>query len=127
MKFHASDVQLSSQGDDEYLQVYFSESDEEESPYVLLQNSFEFERVPCYFECHDLELAGRGQIKRCELRRNSIVVELKYSAEPITVTFDASGEKVAHLGWILDMIVGDDLTFVNNSGLLNKPLERDAR
>ncbi len=43
MNFHASDVQLSSQGDGEYLQVYFSESDEEECPSVLLQNSFEFE------------------------------------------------------------------------------------
>lgn len=127
MKFHASDIQLSSQGDDEYLQVYFSESDEEECPYVLLQNSFEFERVPCYFECHNLDLVGHGKIKRCELRRNSIVVELQYSNEPITVTFDESEEKVANLGWILNIIVDDDRVFVNNSELPSKPLERGAR
>ena len=55
------------------------------------------------------------------------MVELKFSNEPITVTFDESEEKVATLGWLLNMIVGDDRIFVNNSGLPNKPLERGAR
>jgi hypothetical protein len=45
----------------------------------------------------------------------------------MTVTFDESEEKVANLGWILNIIVEDDGVFVNNSGLPNKSLERGAR
>jgi len=39
MNFHASDIQLSSSGG-EYFQILFSESNQENCPYVLLQNSF---------------------------------------------------------------------------------------
>ena len=41
MKFHSSDVQLSSTGGG-YFQILFSESKQEDHVYVLLQNSFEF-------------------------------------------------------------------------------------
>ena len=71
MKFHASDVQLSSRGG-EYIQAHLSESKAENCPYVLRQNSFEFSRGPAYFECHDLYLAGHGRVRRCELRRASL-------------------------------------------------------
>ena len=41
MKFTASSVELSSTGG-EYFQILFSESEQEDHVYVLLQNSFEF-------------------------------------------------------------------------------------
>jgi hypothetical protein len=87
MKFHASDIQLSSSGG-EYFQVSFSESNQENCPYVLLQNSFEFFRGPAYFECHDFDLAGHGRVKHCELRQASLEIDVTDSAEHITVTFN---------------------------------------
>lgn len=124
MKFHAGDVQVLSQGGDEYLQASFSESDVEGCPYVLLQNSFESERTPCYFECHDVALAGHGVVRRCELRRSSLHIQLKSSPERITVTFDEPLDKVANLGWILEMILIGDSRFLNNSGVPKKRIQR---
>ncbi|GEM_PF-3831606 len=39
MKFHASDIQLST-SDAQYFQIHLSESNADHGPYVLLQNSF---------------------------------------------------------------------------------------
>ena len=122
MKFNASDVQLSSAGG-EYFQVHLSESEAENCPYVLLQNSFEFSRGPAYFECHDLDLAGHGRVKRCELRRASLEIDVSGSAEHITVTFDESHEKVGNLAWILRIILGKRVSFVNSSGIPESPIE----
>ena len=124
MRFHASDVQLSSELDDEYLQIYFSESEADECPYILLQNSFEFERTPCYFECHNFELSGHGVIESCELKPKSIEIDLQTSTEHLSVTFDETKEKIANMAWILDMIFDGDRAFLNNSGVPNKPLAR---
>jgi hypothetical protein len=122
MKFNASDVQLSSSGG-EYFQVHLSESKAENYPYVLLQNSFEFSRGPAYFECHDLALAGHGRVKRCELRRASLEIDVSGSAEHITVTFDESNEKIGNLSWMLRIILGKRVSFVNSSGIPENPIE----
>jgi len=122
MKFNASDVQLSSRGG-EYFQVHLSESKAENCPYVLLQNSFEFSRGPAYFECHDLDLAGHGRVKRCELRRASLEIDVSGSAEHITVTFDESNEKIGSLAWMLRIILDKRVSFVNSSGIPENPIE----
>jgi len=122
MKFNASDVQLSSQGG-EYFQVYLSESEAENCSYVLLQNSFEFSHGPAYFECHDLDMAGHGRVKRCELRRASLEIDVSGSAEHITVTFDESNEKIGNLAWMLRIILDKRVSFVNSSGIPENPIE----
>lgn len=123
MKFNASDVQLSSLGG-EYFQVHLSESEAENCPYVLLQNSFEFFRGPAYFECHDLDLAGQGRVKRCELRRDSLEIDVSGSAEHITVTFDEPNEKIGNLAWILRIIFDKRVSFLNSSGIPESPVEK---
>jgi hypothetical protein len=87
MKFHAIDVQLSCSGGDGF-QVCFSEAEIGNYTYVLLQNYFEFECGPAYFDCRNLDLAGHDQVKCCELRRASLEIDLADPAEHITVTFD---------------------------------------
>jgi hypothetical protein len=122
MKFNASDVQLSSSGG-EYFQVRLSESEAKNCPYVLLQNSFEFSRGPTYFECHNLDLAGHGRVKRCELRRASLEIDVSGSAEHITVTFDVSNEKIGNLAWMLRIILDKRASFVNSSGIPETPMK----
>jgi hypothetical protein len=122
MKFNASDVQLSSRGG-EYFQIHLSESDAKNCPYVLLQNSFEFSRGQAYFECHDLELAGYARVKRCELRRASLEIDVSGSAEHVTVTFDESNEKIGNLAWMLRIILDKRVSFVNSSGIPENPIK----
>ncbi len=122
MQFNASDVQLSSHGG-EYFQVLLSESKAKNRPYVLLQKSFEFSRGPAYFECHDLDLAGHGRVKRCELRRASLEIDVSGSAEHITVTFDESNEKIGNLAWMLRIILDKRVSFVNSSSIPEHPIE----
>ena len=122
MNFHASDVQLSSSGG-EYFQILFSESNQEHCPYVLLQNSFEFSRGPAYFECLDVDLAGHGRIKRCELRQTSLEIDVTDSAEHITITFNEPDEKIGNLTWMLRIILTQRLSFVNSSGVPEIPIE----
>jgi hypothetical protein len=122
MKFNASDVQLSARGG-EYFSVHLSESEAENCQYVLLQNSFEFSRGPAYFECHNLDLAGHGRVKRCELRRESLEIDVSGSTEHITVTFDESSEKIGNLAWTLGKILDKRVAFMNSSGIPESPIE----
>lgn len=122
MKFHASDIELSSSGG-EYFQVSLSESNEEHCPYVLLQNSFEFFRGSAYFECHDLDLAGHGRVKHCELRQTSLEIDVTDSAEHITVTFIEPDEKIGNLAWMLGIILTERVFFVNSSNIPEIPIE----
>jgi len=122
MKFHSSNVQLSSSGG-EYFQIHFSESDQEGHAYVILQNSFEFFRGPAYFECHDLDLAGHGRVKRCELRPASLEIDVTGSSEHITVTFSEPDRKIENLGWMLRIILDEDVSFVNSSGTPEIPID----
>ena len=122
MKFHSSDVQLSSIGG-EYFQVDFSESEQNDGAYVLFQNSFEFFRGPAYFECHELDLAGEGRVKRCELRATSLEIDLTGSSDHITVTFKETDEKIGNLAWMLRIILGKNVWFVNSSGIPEIPME----
>ena len=93
MKFHASDIQISSSGG-EYFQIHLSESDDEDGAYILLQNGFEFSRDPAYFECSNLNLAGQGRVKSCELQNTSLEIDVTDSAEHISVTFNETNEKI---------------------------------
>jgi hypothetical protein len=122
MKFYSSDVQLSSSGG-EYFQIHFSESEQEDHVYVLLQNSFEFFREPAYFECHDLNLAGHGRVKRCELRPASLEIDVTDSSEHITVTFSEPDRKIGNLAWMLRVILDENISFVNSSGIPEIPIE----
>jgi hypothetical protein len=124
MKFHSSDIQLSSSGG-EYFQIHFSESKQEDHLYVLLQNSFEFFRGPAYFECHNLDLAGQGRVKRCELRPGSLEIDVTDSAEHITVTFSEPDEKIGNLAWMLRIILDENVSFLNSSGVPEIPMEDD--
>lgn len=122
MKFKATDVQLLCSGGDGF-QVHFSEAETGHGSYVLIQNYFEFEHGPAYFECNNLDLAGHGRVKRCEVRRDSLEIDLKDSTEHITVTFDEPEEKVGQLVWILDIIFAGRVRCVNSAGLPKIPIE----
>ncbi len=122
MKFIASDIQLSVLGE-EYFQVDFSEFEAMNCQYVLLQNSFEFSRGPAYFECHELQLAGHGRVKCCEIRRASLEIDLFGFDEHISVFFNESNEKIGNLAWILRIILDNRATFVNSSGIPERPFD----
>jgi hypothetical protein len=122
MQFNASDVQLSSSGGD-YFQIRFSESEQEDEVYVLLQNGFEFFRGPAYFECHNLDLAGQGRVKRCELRPASLEIDVTDSSEHITITFSEPNEKLGNMAWILRIILAGKVSFLNLSGVPEIPME----
>jgi hypothetical protein len=126
MKFNATDVQLACSGGYGF-QAHFSEAETEPGPYVLLQNYFEFRRGPAYFECQNLDLAGHGRVKRCELRRASLEIEVTGSAENITVAFDEAEEKIGNLAWILRIIFARQTSFANLSGVSEKPIEDPDR
>ena len=124
MKFTASSVELSSTGG-EHFQAILTESEKENSPYVLLQNSLEFSPGPAYFECHNLDLAGTGRLKRCELGQASLEIDLKDSDEHITVTFNEPNEKIGNLAWMLRIILNKRFPFVNSSGIPEEPIIED--
>jgi hypothetical protein len=116
MKFHASDMQISSAGG-EYFQVSLSTSNDEHGPYVLLQNRFEFSRGPAYFECHNYDWAGHGRIKFYKLRNASLEIDVTDSAEHVTVLFNESDEKVGNLVWMLGIIFTEHVSFLSSSGI----------
>lgn len=122
MKFIASSVELSSTGG-EHFQVVLDESDQDNSPYVLLQNSFEFPAGAAYFECHNPDLSGHGRVRRCELRRTSLEIDVTDSDEHITVLFNESEEKIGSLGWILRIILNKRTPFLNSSGISEHPID----
>ena len=122
MKFYASNFELSTSGG-EYFQVVFTESEDEDCPYALLQNAFEFGRNPAYFECHDFALSGHGVVRRCELQRASVEIGLMNSDTPILVLFDAPEAKVGNLAWLLGIIFAGRVAFVNSSGVEKIPME----
>jgi hypothetical protein len=122
MKFHASNLQLSTRGG-EYFQVAFEESEAEGASYVLVQNAFEFGRGPAYFECHDHDLSGHGVVRRCKLQRASLEIGVEDSDTPILVTFDAPKTKVGNLAWLLRIIFAERVSFVNSSGVEEIPME----
>ena len=123
MKFRASEIQISSSGG-EYFQIYLSESnvEDEDGVYVLLQNGFEFSRDPAYFECSNLDLAGQGRVKFCELRNASLEIDVTDSAEHITVAFNETNEKIGNLAWMLRIILANRALFVNSSGIPEIPI-----
>ena len=122
MKFKATDVQLSCSGGDGF-HAHFAETRTGHSSYVLIQNYFEFEHGPAYFECNNLDLAGHGRLKRCEVRRNSLEIDLDDSTEHITVVFDEPEEKVGQLVWILGIILAKRALLVNSAGVPEIPIE----
>ena len=62
-------------------------------------------------------------MKRCELRRASLEIDVSGSAEHITVTFDESDEKIGNLAWMLRIIFDERVSFVNSSGIPESPIE----
>ena len=66
----------------------------------------------------------QGTFKCCSKAVTSIYRQLKGSPERITVTFDEPLDKVANLGWILEMILIGDSRFLNNSGVPEKRIQR---
>jgi hypothetical protein len=62
-------------------------------------------------------------VRRCELQRESLEIDVSDSTEHITVTFDESQEKIANLAWILRIIVNRHVPFVNSSGISESPIE----
>ena len=122
MQFNAVDVQLSSSGGESF-QIHFSESEQEDHAYVLLQNSFEFFRGPAYFECQNLDLAGQGRVNRCELRPASLEIDVTDSSEHITVTFSEPDEKVGNIAWLLRIILDENVSFLNSSGVPEVPID----
>ena len=124
MKFVASQIDLSAIGG-EYFQVLLNESEAEDCSYVLLQNSFEFSSGPAYFECHNLDLAGTGRLKRCKLGQASLEIDLKDSDGYITVIFNEPKEKIGNLAWMLRRILNKRVPFVNSSGIPEEPIIED--
>ena len=121
MKFSASNMELSFSGG-EYFQVELDGSEVEEGTYVLLQNSFEFSQGAAYFECHNLDLAGHGRVKCCELQQASLEIDLIDSDEHITVTFNEPNKKIGNLAWMLRIILDEHALFVNSSGIPEIPI-----
>jgi len=77
MQFHATYVSTSAAGD--YYQALFEaieDSEDPESPYLLIQRQFEMsDGGKCYIETHDEEYIGHYRLRRFDFTPSGITVE----------------------------------------------------
>jgi hypothetical protein len=92
---------------DEYFQVSFAESDDSDRAYFLIQRQFEsYDGGIFYVECHESKLCGHFKIKRAELRRDTL--RLQVACEPeetVLIRFEAGSVRYTELKRVLKIMM----------------------
>jgi hypothetical protein len=110
MQFHAERVTVSVAGD--YYQLLFEaeeESDDPESPYLILQRQFEIEDSGrCSVETHDENFIGEFILEQIEFTRNRLSVSVdRLDDKEIVVTFGLSHSEFEKASQVLKIISGE--------------------
>ena len=110
MQFHAERVTVSVAGD--YYQLLFEaeeESDDPESPYLILQRQFEIEDSGrCSVETHDENFIGEFILEQLEFTRKRLLVSLDRPGDKeIVVTFGLSHSEFEKASQVLKIISGE--------------------
>ena len=99
-------VSVASSGD-EYFQISFAETEDSDRAYFLIQRQFEsFDGGLFYVESHEPKLCGHFNIKRAELRRDTL--RLQVACEPtetVQIRFQASSGRYSELKRVLKIMM----------------------
>ncbi len=110
MQFHAERATVSIAGD--YYRLLFeakADSDDLESPYLILQRQFEFEDFGrCSVETHDENFIGEFILEQIEFTRERLLVRLgRPDDNEIIVTFGLSHAEFEKASRVLKIISGE--------------------
>ena len=110
MQFHAEHVTVSAAGD--YYQVLLEaqeDSDDPESPYLILQRQFEIEDFGrCSVETHDESFIGQFILEHIEFTRERLLISLdRPNDKEIVVTFGLSHSEFEKASQVLKIINGE--------------------
>jgi len=106
IEFSFPNVSVASSGG-EYFQVSFTDSDDSDHAYFLLQRQFEsYDGGFFYIESHERTLCGHFKIRMAELGRS--VLRLEVASEPaemIQIRFQADGARYNQLRRVLKIMI----------------------
>ena len=105
-EFSFPNVSVASSGG-EYFQVSFTDSDDSDHAYFLLQRQFEsYDGGFFYIESHERTLCGHFKIRRAELGRNIFRLELACEpAETIQIRFQTDNARYNQLRGVLKIMI----------------------
>ena len=105
-EFSFPKVSVASSGG-EYFQVSFTDSDDSDDAYFLLQRQFEsYDGGFFYIESHERTLCGHFKIRRAELGRSRLRLELaSKTAEMVQIRFQADGAHYNQLRRVLKIMI----------------------
>jgi hypothetical protein len=105
-EFSFPNVSVASSGD-EYFQVSFTDGDDSDHAYFLLQRQFEsYDGGLFYIESHERTLCGHFKIRGAELGRSMLRLELASKpAEMVQIRFQADGARYNQLRRVLKIMI----------------------
>jgi len=112
MHFHANYVSTSIFGDDDYYQATFEaeqESDDPDSPYLLIQRQFEDpDDHLCYIETHDEKYCGHFRLQGVDFRPQKLSIELdRPRGNFVSVTLAMMATEFAEASRVVKIISGE--------------------
>jgi hypothetical protein len=107
MRFHANHISTSVSGD--YYQAMFAtekDSDDPDSPYLLIQRQFETpDDGECYLETHDEKYVGHFLLRRVEFMSKTLLIEFDRPTDNlISVTFDMAASEFRKASRVVKII-----------------------
>ena len=107
MRFQANYISTSVCGD--YYQAMFaaSDSDDSDSPYLLIQRQFEIpDGGECYIETHDEKYVGHFLLRRVEFTSKTLSIEFDRPTDNlISVTFDMAVSEFRKASRVVKIII----------------------
>jgi hypothetical protein len=105
-EFSFPNVSVASSGG-EYFQVSFADKEDSDDAYFLIQRQFESpDRGHIYIESHERMLCGHFKIRKTELRRNALRLELVCQpAQTVQLRFEADGVRYDQLKTLLKTMI----------------------
>ena len=112
MHFHANYVSTSVLGDGDYYQATFEaeqDSDDPDSPYLLIQRDFEDpDDDRCYVETHDEKYCGHFLLRHIEFTAQKLLIELDRPRDNfVMVTLAMMAPEFAEASRVVKIISGE--------------------
>jgi len=112
MDFHANYVSTSGFGDGDYYQALFEaeqDSDDPDSPYLLIQRQFEDpDDNWCYIETHDEKYRDHFLLRRVDFTPQKLLIELDRPKDNfVSVTFATAATEFAEASRVVKIISGE--------------------
>ena len=111
MHFHANYVSTSVFGDGDYYQAMFEaeqESDDPDSPYLLIQRQFEDPDDHLWIETHDKKYCGHFLLHRVDFTSQKLSIEIERPRDNfVSVTFAMVATQFAEASQVVKIISGE--------------------